>query len=266
MRWGLDLANEVGALLRKTQTVAHESKELRWVVPTYQWPQDPSIKTTPLDGLPPEGHVRRCQGRSPRFSKQAGYDVQCVNWALKDSNRCGRHIKDKKHYYKASMAGYYSMNAGPLLKAKLEQLAAQAPQDRQSLSDEVDFVRMLALESVALFEATIESGKADLQSRAAAIARGAMESVATMVEKHARVKATSESTIDLEQVDYIIAQIVRIIEHRVAAVNKPLADKVIADISDIRMPDTQHSATDPRDIAHDVIATLKLMKGSVPTA
>lgn len=165
------------------------------------------------------------------------------------------------------MAGYYSANAGPLLKEKLEELAAQNPQDRQSLADEVDFVRMLALQSVALFEASIESGDGAMVTRAASIARDAMEGVATMVEKHVRVKATGEGTIDLAQVDYIVSQIVTIIEKRVAIVDTSLADKIIADIRDIRMPDTQHTGgADPTAIAHDVIETLALMEGSVPTA
>jgi len=207
----------------------------------------------------------RCQGRSAYFSRKADHDVQCPLWALNGYTRCRQHSGDKEYYYKASMAGYYSANAGPLLKAKLEELAAMAPQDRTSLSDEVDFVRMLALQSVALFEATIQSGDAALQTRAASIARDAMESVATMVEKHSRVRATSEGTIDLQQVDYIISQMVNIIERHVAVKNKAMADRIIADIRNIRMPDMQHTGADATVVAADVIDTLKLMEGSVPT-
>ncbi len=190
--------------------------------------------------------------------------MQCGRWAVTGRRYCKRHNGAHPQFHRTCMAGYYSVNAGPALKAKLEELAQSSPGDRMSLKEEVDFVRMLALEAVALFDAALVSTDDGTKARAAACARGAMESVAGMVEKAARVRSVAQDTIDLEQVDYIVAQVVQIIERRVARVNKELADEIMADIADIKMPDVQHR--DSRAIAEDVVQTLRAMNGTIPEA
>ncbi len=140
------------------------------------------------------------------------------------------------------------------MKAKLEELAAKPPDERLSLLEELDMARVLALENVQMFDVVCVQGNtgtfegaeaAALQAQVSRATREAMLFVASIAERAAKVRATSEGTIDLELTDYLVHQIQAVLEYRLANIkNGPkILKKIAEDIKQIAVPKRMHGAS-----------------------
>lgn len=212
-----------------------------------RYPVDPTVRAVRESGAasgwvePPDGHPRRCQARSRRMQRQ------CRKWALQGRRFCPTH-GTKPLYRNANVRGYYSQNAGPRLRQVLEELRTAPPEERMSLADEIDLARMLTERHVRIFEATCvgeQSDKASDELKAAAIAglRRALSHVSDMVTKAAKVRALHDGTVDAEGVDYIVAQVVKIVEDEIRDKDPSMADRVVARMEQIRLPQNTRTAT-----------------------
>lgn len=159
---------------------------------------------------------------------------------------------------------WYARRAGPVLRERLEEMRAAAPDERHSLADEVDLARLLAERNVAIYDAVVVQGKGsdDLKTAATAGLRSALNHVSDIVGKAARVHAVSSTVVELEHIDYVLQQVVRIVEEQVAAVDKKLADGVIDALGDIKLPedrvgeDAEETARRLRDALSDMDTTV----------
>lgn len=141
------------------------------------------------------------------------------------------------------MAGFYSKHAGPKLKQLME-AAADGGKDRLSLDEEIDLTRTLALRAIQLYEVACldetQSAKTSVDQKAAAIAgaRNAMSHVADLVTKAAKIRALDANLAVAPAVDFVVQQVLKAIEEEIVPSDKELADRVIARIDEIRLPDT----------------------------
>lgn len=161
---------------------------------------------------------------------------------------------------------FYSRRAGPTLKARLEELREANPSERHSLADEVDLARLIAERNVQIYEAAVleNKGSDELKAEASACLRAALNHVSDLVSKAAKVHAVSNSVIELEHIDYIIAQMTRAIEEEVAEYDRVLADRLIDRLGKIKLPEGR--ATEAEDTAHAVREALKNIEESMGDA
>lgn len=136
----------------------------------------------------------------------------------------------------------YSRIAGPILREKLEALAALPPDERHCLGEEVDLARVMAEKALRLWEAAHTNGneeKASPETKALAnkALRDALSFVSDLVVKASKVRSTNESTVDVEQLDYIVKQVTHVIEEEIADHDRGMADRVVERLRNIRMPD-----------------------------
>lgn len=116
------------------------------------------------------------------------------------------------------VTGYYSAGAGTALKTRLEELRALDPSRRHSLAEEVDLARIACEKSVRMFEAAcMGEQKASPEAQAASLAllRQSLDHVAELVAKAARARRDSLETVDVEQLDYIVDQVIVILNDEV---------------------------------------------------
>jgi hypothetical protein len=222
----------------------------------------------PANGYPPD--EMRCKGIS-QTKRKAGLpypENRCIKWATVASNHryCRTHggSKNRKRTYKAMSQNSYSKYVGPNLQAKLKELSGISPAERNSLKDEVDFTRILATESLACFDASMAEGVPDsMKVKASMIARNALESVAKMVERAAKVNALSEKTIDFEYIDFVTNQFTRIVERHVSEFGQDVIDKINEDIKAIKLPDRLNADLTEDQRRDKLRKMLEDMEGSV---
>ncbi len=217
----------------------------------YGWPWDPDVKAPPR-GLPPEGHIRRCQGAIRRSNPKR----QCTQWALKGRNYCRVHGGRQPLYEKM---GHYSRNAGKTLKSKLEKLAAMDPDERNSLAEEIDLSRLLCERNLKLFDATHYPPEGTvipekLKVMAAEGLRSALADVTEIVAKSAIVRSRSEGVVGIEDLGYIIHQIKKILE------DEDVDPRVSERLSEIRLPKRGSEMSEDQ-----VIDMLGQLSNSVPS-
>ena len=160
---------------------------------------------------------------------------------------------------------WYARRAGPVLRQRLEELRELSPDERHSLSDEVDLARLLAERSLQIYDAAVvqNQGSDDLKAAAVAGMRNALNHVSDIVAKASKVHAVSSSVVELEHIDYVLQQVVRIIEEEVAGVDKKLADTVVDRLSGIKLPEAQGAEADAEDKARMLREALADMDSTV---
>lgn len=189
----------------------------------------------------------RCKGISRRRKKRGDPDPRCKRYASKGSAYCPIHNGNRPRFY--VKRNHYSSRVGPTLKAKLAELAEAAPHERHSLENEIDVMRVAAVEAIAIFEKVciveVDKTSDGLKAMATSCVRDAMQSVAMMVEKAAKVRAISQATVDLQFLDFIVGQVQKIIERHVTPISLDAVDRIIADLNEIALPDRLHKNTAP---------------------
>ena len=138
------------------------------------------------------------------------------------------------------MAGLYSRRAGQKLKALLEGAAAA---DRASLEEEVDLSRVLCDRAVRTFEKLCidevpdtlkdKPGKlASMRAKATSQLRQALSHVSSMVLSHRKV--VSETALDAHAAEYVVAQVVKILEERLD--DQDLMETIVHDLEALKVP------------------------------
>lgn len=212
---------------------------------THVWPTDkPGALNPKHPHLPGDGNPYRCQGTT-RNGRHAG--EQCWFWSMRGTRWCKVHGgKSCKNRASVKVSKFYSRRAGPELRKVLEEQASSSPDERMSLLEEVDLMRMLALENVQMFEAIcIENRKGtdgaepsnELKAMVTSSCRRALEAVTETVLKAAKTRSLNEAVVDVQQIDYIVAQILAAIETRVKPVDELLYDQLSEDLKKIRLPE-----------------------------
>ena len=110
------------------------------------------------------------------------------------------------------MIHFYSKNAGPALRALLEELASRGD-ERLSLAGEIDAMRAISLTAFKLFDAAIASPQASIESKltAAAHLRSSMESVGDLAVRAARIAALSNETVKVEAIGWVVEQVAKMV-------------------------------------------------------
>lgn len=139
------------------------------------------------------------------------------------------------------MGGYYSKHAGPTLKRKLEELAKQTDDQRFSLAEETDVVRLTAAQSMKVFDkicvdgALDKNGKLNLEARATATMamRASMGAVADILTKAAKIDALRADKMPIENAKWLSERIMRMIYEVVEPKDKRLARKLLKKIEEL---------------------------------
>mgnify|MGYP007032476559 CR=1 FL=1 len=222
-----------------------------------KWERDPT-GTRPRGGPAPDGHTRRCQSACRRDP-----DRQCGQWARKGSLYCKFHGGNQPRHKTFEMSNWYSKRAGPILQDRLKELRESSPDERHSLSDEIDLARLIAERNVVIYERTVmvDKGSAELKASATESLRSSLDHVTDIVSKAARVHSISSSVVELEHIDYILQQVTRIIEEEVASNDQKMADVVLEKLKGIKLPegraaDAEDNARSLRDAMKDMDLTI----------
>lgn len=215
-------------MVRKRETPA------RWPV---RW-ELVLVKTAPLE-LPPEGHPRRCQGINRRRRDQ------CRKWALHGRNFCKTHRGTIKPY--KDMGGFFSKHAGDALKRRLAAVA-QSEQERLSLSEEVDVARLVALDSMQLWEAAQQSDNPATRGQACELVRQSIDHITETVKRAATVRQLVGANVAVEDVGYVVAQVQKILNDELGGseAGRAVLERLTARIDEIKLP--EHDQPPPLSI------------------
>jgi len=196
---------------------------------------DPSLAgTVNAMASAPDGHPRRCQAKS-RATQQ-----QCKNWATKGRHYCRFHGGHLPYHKEKKLAGLYSRRANKRLK---ELLTDAANAERNSLAEEVDVARVLAARAMKSFEkiciedppTELAADKAKLgrlRATATASLRTALSQVASLVTAHSKV--ISEQALDAHAAEYVVAQVVKILQERIE--DEELLNALVTDLEELKVP------------------------------
>ena len=193
--------------------------------------------------MPGLGHPHSCRARLRRSNPP----VRCRRWAKNGFLYCVQHApricgrrKNQLSRTQKNLLSFYSARAGASLKERLEAMSKQEPGKRHSLADEVDLARLTCEQAVKLFDAAhfgAIPATPETQAAAQSVLRGALDHVSEIVAKAARVRAVSLDTVDVEQLHYIVEQVVIILEDEVAAISRDAVDRVTARMRNIKLPE-----------------------------
>jgi hypothetical protein len=214
---------------------------------TKYFTDDPTLLETWRGTIrPPDGHPYRCHGRI----RHANPPQRCAKWAVKGYDYCISHypalyrINERKgglHSRRLkAVRGYYSKGAGIALKERLAELRADEPARRHSLAEEVDLARIGCDKAVRLFEAACmgaEKASPDAQAAALSLLRQSLDHVAELVVKASKARRDSLETVDLEQLDYIVDQVVIILEEEVRPLGDDVVDRCTARLKSVKIPE-----------------------------
>lgn len=133
---------------------------------------------------------------------------------------------------------YYGKRLAPKLTELVNLSRGDTPTERLSLQDEVDMMRVIATKQLDKVLATALSDTADLQVQLAAIelSKKTLSDVALMVDKAARVRALATDAATVDDIEFVMNQVVGIIQSVVLPVDPILAQTVITQIENVKMP------------------------------
>lgn len=212
-------------------------------------------------------HPRRCKGTSRRRKARGDPDPRCRRWAARGYDYCKKHNGGTRPLINMGKRNTYSNRVGATLQARLAELAEEPPHERHSLQNEVDVMRLAASEALAIFDLVCiqeaDKSSAGLKANAASVVKDAMQSVALVVEKAAKVRAISQSTIDLEFLDFVVGQVQRIIERHVTPISLDAVDRIVNELNEIALPDRLHKKAAPA-AARQIREAMSAMDQSIP--
>lgn len=209
---------------------------------------DPAVALLPMPCLRPrDGDPRRCHARKKRTDPPVrcgklavrGYAYCLTHGHRLGSKRGGaRHTKNRS----AAVVSFYAARVGASLKDRLEEMSRMEPGRRHCLADEVDLARLTCEQAVATFEAACfreQKASPELQAAAVATLRCAIDHVSDVVSKAARVRQTSLETVDVEQLAFIVEQVVIATEEIVTPMQggREACDMLTARLRGIKLPE-----------------------------
>lgn len=187
-------------------------------------------------GAPEGAHKNRCQGKNRNKE-------QCGQWALRGKDYCKWHGGRAQLVKRRRPMSIYSRRATGKLKDVLEELAAN-PDERMSLSGEIDVARSMALKAFDLLNAAT-NGKSKKKKEEGAEGNGVTEKsktaamrlmqqslkdLSSLIDKQAKVTALLDRTLDVEQIGFIREQIIQILENRIEQEHPELHALVVQDL------------------------------------
>lgn len=181
-----------------------------------------------LPSCPPEGHERRCQGRSLRTRGQ------CKRYALIGSHYCPVHNRRVKVFSVASK-NIYAIRTSKKLAALVEEIEKN-PDERMQLAQEIDMTRAFATEAVATASAVLEKDSMSLDAKVTAIklAHESLNEVSALVEKHAKICALTDGLLTPSQVDAVIKQVAEIVTAQVS--DESVREKILDQLAEVIVP------------------------------
>lgn len=158
----------------------------------------------------------------------------------------------------------YTKRVGDTLKNKIKELAEANPDERISLDAEIDVMRITAEQALVMYDAACvtEADKSSPATKAMAVQllRDSMTAVADIAQKAARVRQISQSTLDLEFLDFMVNQTMRIVQE---FVEPDRWQEVKERIKEIQLPDRQHLNAAPA-AAGDIRSLIAQADESIP--
>ena len=223
----------------------------------YGWVDDESLLfSVPVVGFRrlPDGHPRRCHGRL----RGSNPPIRCSKTTVVGYDYCLTHCRSllgrsKKHgrlnvRRNRLVRGYYARTVGVALKDRLLELQREEPARRHSLADEVDLARVATYRAVELFEAACmgeERASPDLQASAIGLLRHSLDHVADLVMKASKARRDSLETVDVEQLDFMVDQIVAVLEEEIRPLGEDAVDRCVERLRGIRIPDRKGAGAAP---------------------
>ncbi len=187
-----------------------------------------------LTGKPPADHARRCQAQSRHTRKR------CWKWALKGVRTCAFHggrtaQKYQRNGGRSSLR--YSKYLSKTLESKVEELTQGRHDSQLNLYDELALMRVMASDTIKLYDAALTKGKESTIANATALMQSALTEVRDMCLAASRVERDAEDKISARSISLFINQIVRCIQ-RVIPDDDALVMRLETDIREtVRLPE-----------------------------
>lgn len=163
------------------------------------------------------------------------------------------------------MGSYYSHLAGPALKEKLAELSGLTSDERLALDDEIDMARVLTERSVRIFEATCLNGndvKPELRTLAIQQLRSSLGFVTETVQKAAKTRALNEGLVGLQDLDYVLGQVIKIADRVFGhLVGTDAMTDFANDVRSVRLPE-RGTIAEPEDRAAKIRQFLEAARES----
>ena len=133
-------------------------------------------------------------------------------------------------------ASIYEQNAGPHLRGVLRKLGGADPSETLSLLDEVQVARAIAARSMQVLSVAEQSTKCseDLKIAAADHALRSVTAVGELAARAAKVRKESDITAQSEAIDWVTAQVCRIIQIELRDHDPRMADRIVERIKRIK--------------------------------
>ena len=151
---------------------------------------------------------------------------------------------------------YYGKNFAPKIK-ELIQLAnaGQSPSEKLTLSEEVAIVRAVTNPQLDRFMDMVfdESLPHEQRLGASELVKKCMADVSAIVEKASKVRALSTDAATVEDIDYVIGQVVGAIQQVVEPVDPILSATLQERIANIKLPGRNRDLPEPAKLLHKAI-------------
>lgn len=247
---------------------------------------------TPLQGMLPWDHPRRCQA----IRRSTGKPF-CRRWSVKGRKYCYKHNGRKKigpalsQGSRQFVSRFYKDSLGPTLTSYLKQINKSSPKELVDLREEVSIARNAAgvyVEGYSLVKEWLHNneeiyksteGKTkeqieEHQNVLQAVRKkhivladqviDAMERVGVMCEKAATIYSKYAETFDIEQLQLFVNQFVRTMYQVCGDENVKIAEKLEKEIhSNLRLPSTSTTVSGSNLKVDELLSNMAL---TLPTA
>lgn len=135
------------------------------------------------------------------------------------------------------MASFFSRHAGETLKKRLAEIAG-AEQERLALNEEVDIARLMALESMQMWEAAQKSDNSATRGQAVALVRQSIDHITETVKRAATVRQLVGDSMSAEDVGYVVAQVQKILDAELGSTDagREVLKRVTKQLEEVRLP------------------------------
>lgn len=158
---------------------------------------------------------------------------------------------------------FYGKNFSPKLRDLIQiSNADTSPGDKLTLSEEVQIVRAVTGAQLDHFmeEAFNPANTPEERVGAAEIVKKCMTDVAAIVDKAARVRSLATDAATVEDIEYVINQVVGIVQQVVEPVDPILSRTLQDQISNIRLPGRHRDLPDPAKLLHKAVEEINTIE------
>jgi hypothetical protein len=129
------------------------------------------------------------------------------------------------------MGVIYRKHMSKTLQERLDEFLDQSQEEQLALYEELSMMRMMAVDSIKMYDAACQSRKPEAVTIASEMLKESLEAVSSMVKACADIESKATDKVSIRQLNLFVLQICRAVRRIVGEENVELAQKIINEIN-----------------------------------